>query len=501
MRLLLAALLLILAAPSAAVDRPPDQLLSGQIGRADHQSYREVPFTLPPGTDRLLVEMSLDHLAERTVIDVGVADPNGFRGTSGSNKRRILIGETEATPSYLPGAMTPGQWKLILAVPNIRDGVTATWGAKLWFLKPGEPDETPPTAGRGPGWYRGDMHLHSAHSDGNCAPAEGASKVPCPLFLTLQTASARGLDFVSLTEHNSVSHHSTLREAQPYFPGLLLIPGREITTFFGHFNIHGVTRPIDFRIAPPEKGGTTSFNAIADEVHRLGGLLVINHPAMPSDERCMGCGWTMPGADPAKVDAIETVNGGAIVGVDNKVGGLVDGTPFWGGWLAANGPVTAIGASDNHDGTARDDRLGTIGRPATVVLADDLTWPALREGLKKGRAFIDAEGVPGRHLDFTATSGKAQAVMGGTLQASTGTVRLSIDVDAPAGSRLRLFDGRTLLSEQPLAGGRQQLALSPELAPGRHQLRLDVVRDGQPILLSNALLVDSGRSKKSSPHN
>ncbi|TPE62284.1 PHP domain-containing protein [Sandaracinobacter neustonicus] len=493
MRGWLAALLLLFAAPLAAADRPADLELNGQISRADHQSYKEVPFTLPPGTDRLLVEMSLDQLEQRTVIDVGLADPNGFRGASGSNKRRILIGETEATPSYLPGAMTPGGWKLILAVPNIREGVTANWQAKLWFLKAGEPDEAPPTAGRGPAWYRGDMHLHSAHSDGSCAPEGGSARVPCPLFLTLQTAAARGLDFVSITEHNSVSHHSTLREAQPFFPRMLLIPGREITTFFGHFNIHGVTRPIDFRIAPAAKGGTTSFNAIADEVHRLGGLLVINHPGMPSDERCMGCGWTMLDVDPTKVDAIEAVNGASVAGVDNKVAGLVDGTPFWLGWQARSGRVTAIGASDNHDGSSRADRLGTVGRPATVVRAADLTWPAIREGLRQGRAFIDIDGVPGRLLDFSVTSGKAAAVMGGALKAASGSLRLSVEVDAPAGTRLRLFDGAVLLAEQPLTGGRQTISLAHSLPAGRHILRLDVVRDGQLILLSNAVAVEIGR--------
>ncbi len=98
--------------------------------------------------------------------------------------------------------------------------------------------------------------------------------MPCALFLTLGTAATRGLDFVSVTEHNSVSHHNGLREAQPWFDRLLLIPGREITTFFGHFNIHGVTKPLDFRIQP---GGPISFNALADEVHRLGGIVVVNH--------------------------------------------------------------------------------------------------------------------------------------------------------------------------------------------------------------------------------
>ncbi|KAB7647443.1 CehA/McbA family metallohydrolase [Polymorphobacter fuscus] len=497
MRWLAWLLLALLAAPAAAANpgtdgglaggRAPDRVLTGQISRADYQTYKSVPFAFPKGADRLLIAIDLDRQEERTVIDIGLEDPNGIRGASGSNKRVILVGETASTPSYLPGAMVPGAWKLLIAVPNIRDGVVATWTARLWFLKPGEPDTPPPTAGRGPGWYRGDLHLHSGQSDGACAPQSGGAKVPCPLFLTLQTAAAHGLDFVSLTEHNSVAHHGPLREAQPYFDRMLLIPGREITTFFGHFNIHGVTRPIDFRIQP---GGPVTFDMIADTVHRLGGIVVVNHPRLPSDERCMGCGWTMPAVDPAKVDAIETVNGASVGAVGGAVSGPVDGTPFWRNWVAANGATTALGASDNHDGAARTDTLGVVGRPVTVVFADDLTQPAVLGGIKRGRVFIDTENVPGRHLDFTLRIGGVRTHMGGVAMRGARPVVLDADVAAPAGTILRVIDGDTIVAEHRLSGVRQAIATPLKLAKGRHLLRLAVLRDGQAILMSNAIVVE-----------
>ena len=37
--------------PTLAPDTPP-VTLSGEITRADHQTYRELPFTVPPGTPR-----------------------------------------------------------------------------------------------------------------------------------------------------------------------------------------------------------------------------------------------------------------------------------------------------------------------------------------------------------------------------------------------------------------------------------------------------------------
>jgi predicted metal-dependent phosphoesterase TrpH len=89
-----------------------------------------------------------------------------------------------------------------------------------------------------PGWYRGDLHMHDAHSDGSCASQSG-KRVPCPLFLTVQAALKRGLDFIAITDHNTTSQLDAMRELQPYYDRLLLIPGRELTTFTGHAGLLG----------------------------------------------------------------------------------------------------------------------------------------------------------------------------------------------------------------------------------------------------------------------
>ena len=45
----------------------------------------------------------------------------------------------------------------------------------------------------------------------------GQQRGPCPLFLTLDAAANRGLDFVVFTEHNTHSHVRELTALQPYF--------------------------------------------------------------------------------------------------------------------------------------------------------------------------------------------------------------------------------------------------------------------------------------------
>ena len=56
----------------------------------------------------------------------------------------------------------------------------------------------------GPGWFRGDLHMHDAHSDA-AVPAR-RRKVPCPLFRTVDVAARAGSDFAAVTDHNTVQH-------------------------------------------------------------------------------------------------------------------------------------------------------------------------------------------------------------------------------------------------------------------------------------------------------
>lgn len=478
--------------------REPDLRLSGRISGEDHQTYLRAPFEVPPGTDRLVVAFDYDGREARTVIDLGLEDPHGFRGASGGNKSHFSISATDATPSYLAGPVDPGEWALSLAVPNIRAGVTAAWRAQVWFLQGAEAQMLPsPTAGRGPGWYRGDLHLHTGHSDGSC-DSMADRRVPCPLFRTLEAAAASGLDFVAVTEHNTSTHSAALAEAQPYFDRMLLIPGREITTFYGHFNIFGISSAIDFRIAP---GTGVSFNAIADEVHRLGGIVSINHPGLPSGEICMGCGWTMdratfaPPVDYAKADAVEVVNGSGTAAADNNAEGLVSGIPFWADRLGEGIALAPLGGSDNHDPDR--DGLGRVGAPVTVIEAADLTPAALFEGIRRGRTFVVVDPALGVvELDFTVRAADQSARMGGSLAlASAGKVAVTPAIVAPPGSTVEIRSGAVTLARMPIADANAETVL--ELAPGLHAIHLRVrSAAGALLAIGNAVHISVGPGER-----
>ncbi len=434
--------------------------LTGVMTGADHQTYREVPFRVPAGTTSVTVEFAYTGKDQKSVIDLGVRDPQRFRGWSGGNKPKFTLTETWATPSYLPGPLPAGEWKLILGVPNLRKDGRADYTATITL------DRSPVFHGfaeaplkTGPGWYRGDLHMHTQHSDGSCGSRMG-KRIPCPLFRTLEAAAARGLDFVAVTEHNTTAHFQDLAELQPYYDDLLLIPGREITTFHGHANVFGVTAPLDFQLGGPR---APDMNRILDQVEAAKGLISINHPALPSGEACMGCGWTAK-TDFARIPAIEAING-----VVSE--GPWSGIAFWEARLNAGFRITAVGGSDNHDATLPTAR--GVGTPTTVVWAENLSQDAILDGIRQGRAFVDVQGTRDRLLDVRADGTK-----------------LSVRVAKAAGGRLA-FAGPAAAGLADAAPLGEDTSRTFDLTGRKGWLRVDVRGpDGKLWLLGNPVWLD-----------
>ncbi len=407
--------LLLIAAPAWAQSGGPDLVLTGQITGADHQTYKPVTFDVPAGVTRLSVAFDYTGREDKTVVDLGLLDPIRFRGWSGGAKKAFFVSAEAATASYLPGPLPAGKWTLLLGVPNARPNAKATYEARIWFQRTPAPLPAVLPKATTPGWYRGDLHMHTAHSDGGCVTGD-APRAPCPVYRTVLAAQAASLDFIAITDHNTTSQAEAMAELQPAFPGLLLIPGREVTTFQGHANVFGPTAFIDFRL------GSKTVPTLRDlqrAVKAAGGVFSINHPAAPSGEQCMGCGWTVKDTDYDAVQAIEVANGGNEKALGDFEG-VLSGVPFWEAQLNQGRHITAVGGSDNHDAGIPHDKPSAVGRPATVVHAEGLSTEAILAGLRAGRVFIDLDGTRDRMLDLTATTGGRKAVMGKTLAVKAG---------------------------------------------------------------------------------
>jgi len=498
LRVLIAIVVLALAACASqpAFDpATPPLVLTGELTRADHQTYREISFSPPPGTGRISIDFSYTGRDQKTVIDIGVRDPGGQRGWSGGNKSHIEIGETDATPSYRPGAIQPGKWKLVLGIPNIREGQTAAYKATITFAAGSGMQEAATLADVSKaiptesGWYRGDFHTHTAHSDGSC-DVDGM-RAPCPALHTANAARDAGLDFVAITDHNTITQLADIRAMQASYPKTLLIPGTEVTTFFGHANVVGNADFMDFQLGSPR---LPTLSNLFDEATAQGAFVSVNHPGLPSGEICMGCGWVAKDTDWSRVTAIEVINGGMLRTSGSDEGGIA----FWDKLLKQGHRITAIGGSDNHDATdTTGAKQSPVGAPATVVYADELSTQGIIAGVRSGRVFIDVAGLPTASLDANARAGKSIA-MGGELELEPGqdAMVMIISSDLPATAQLHVVthnltvDGRTAISPPPSRPNARFEASSARLVPGALSgyLRPEI-RDaaGKLLLLGNPL--------------
>jgi hypothetical protein len=362
-----------MVAPEAITERRDSETIhiafSGRFGFGIDQ-WAYLPFEVPAGVQRIRVSISHDNFARggliRNVLDLGVFGPAGhelgnaagFRGWSGGARDGFVISCTEATPGYLAGPIEPGVWAVALG-PVVLSPWGMAWQARVSLERGRAAPESsavaayPPPPVRGAGWYRGDLHLHTVHSDGQRHPDE-----------LVAAAQAGGLDFIVSTDHNTNSANRVWPACRT--GGLLVVPGEEVTTRHGHWLAVGLPPHywVDWRYAP--RDGV--FPRFAAAVREAGGLVVAAHPAAPLP----GSLWEF-GFD--HVDALEVWNGRW--NLDDEVS-----LRIWQRLLCEGRRVAAVGGSDSHA------HRQPVGSPQTVVHARELSAPALVDGLRRGRSYI-----------------------------------------------------------------------------------------------------------------
>jgi hypothetical protein len=350
-----------------------------------------LPVEVPPGTAALRVTLSYSRDGG-AVLDLGCFGPSGFRGWSGGARPSFVLSAAGATPGYLPGEVAAGQWQAAIGLYRVpaegvgyevtaeavggpeaegwlagalaEDGMVLAAGAGTdgsssaglagSFGPPAVPvpGERPRRRGlpAAPGrtWLAGDLHAHTVHSDGAMTVPELAAH-----------AVSRGLDFVAVTDHNTVSHHRELPSASAAY-GITLIPGQEVTTPRGHAGVLGDTGWIDFR-SPAD-----SWLAAAE---RGGGLMSVNHPfagdvswlhSMARRPPLLEV-WHWSWLDPTWTTPLS-----------------------W--WQAWDPSAIPVGGSDWH----RPGSDAPLGTPTTWVECDDIGVDGVLDGLRAGRVAISA---------------------------------------------------------------------------------------------------------------
>ena len=84
---------------------PPARVrLEGTVRGAQNQSYVQVPFAVPAGTERVTITFDYTGKEQHTALDLGLLDPTGLRCWSGGNKSMLTVGLS--TP-LLPACPAP----------------------------------------------------------------------------------------------------------------------------------------------------------------------------------------------------------------------------------------------------------------------------------------------------------------------------------------------------------------------------------------------------------
>lgn len=460
--------------------------LSGTLTAGDSGRYRMLSFQVPAGTRRLAVRLDPAGKPKALFVSLGLYGPLAYRGMG---RTEFSVSESEATSPYLPGPIEPGEWNILLATAQVPAGTQWDFSIGIDLDTRLDP-QTGPVVHSGPAWFTGDLHSHTGHSDGVCRSQNGRP-VPCPAFKLLEAAAARGLDFLAITDHNTTSTFNTMNAVQPYYDRMLLVRGREMTTFGGHANVWGTAEPIEFRIG--YEGRTV--NDFLDSAHAAGGIVSINHPHWPADARCPGCGWAWKDqTDFARVDGIEAING--YLQEDSWFRAPPgNGVPFWEEQIARGYRLTALGGGDDHQGGAGLPRSGP-GRPANVIYARELSERALLEAIRAGHVYVKAEGPAAPDVRLEATLGTRTAIMGDNLNPEPGArVHFRITVENGQGAQaVAFYDGHPLHEATWMIDA---VTWSKEfdraIEVGRHWLRVEVQDNaGTPRTITNPVYLRFG---------
>lgn len=447
------------------------QEFSSTLGSTD--TKRNIPFSfdVPAGVTQLRIRLAFSPWkvdGRLNMLTLSVFDPDGFRGAGHrhGDVHEVVLDEKSATPGYLAGAIPSGTWTVVIDTHLIMPGapceihleVTGTDGETqgapaVW--------QTREIAARGQGWYRGDLHAHSIHSD---------ARWDIPDLRAW--ARDNGLDFCTLSDHNTVSG---LGQAEALgSENLLIMGGMELTTFWGHALALGLRDWVDWRV----RAGSRTMEQIASEVQARGGVFIIAHPRSIGDPDCTGCRWVYDSMMPGNARAVEVWNDPWSSPSDNNEEALT--LVF--GWLNQGYKLALTTGTDNHGHKRMDEPYGF-----NVVYAQALSEQEILRGVREGHLYLSS----GPQLELTAKADGKSYMMGDSISATRGeliAVELKWDGCPPGAQITLLTDGASREVIPANGNGSQSMTLTGSQA--RWCLATARAEDGRMLALTNPIFLD-----------
>lgn len=363
----------------------------GALTHEDEKKHIEHLFEMP--ADATCLHITFEHSPHRAEgatypnqVSLSLFDPNGCRGARHNNKdQSITLSIAEASPGYIPGELTAGEWTVVVDTHRILPPDTLIYTITVTITNDTitEPPLTYPkgkTASRGKGWYKGDLHGHTLHSDGSW---------DVPDFV--QYARDYNLDFVTLTDHNTVSALAQVDSLSA--DDVLTMGGMELTTYYGHALALGKRQWQEWRTHKQ------SMRELAQAVIDSGALYVIAHPRSLGDPDCTGCRWEFEDMMPGIATVVEVWN-------DRWDEHNQDSLELYYQWLNEGHKLMMTAGTDIHGKLPAGANVGF-----NIVLADDLTEADILNAVRQGRSYLSS----GPDIKTITFSDGKQAMMGDTL--------------------------------------------------------------------------------------
>ena len=438
-----------------------------------------VDLEVPAGTQE--IEIRHDDQSAANILDWGLLDQDGYRGWGGGTGEPIVIGEAAASRAYVPGPIKAGKWRVVVGKAKVVAS-PALYHVEIDYRTA----PTLPTVARRPyqvaaprktetRYYAGDFHVHSLEST-DAKPTLAAN---------VALAKQRGLDFIEMSDHNTITQLDFFTDVQAAEPAFLLIPGIEYTTYRGHANAIGATKWVDHKIGQP---GVTIEGA-ADQILAQGAILSINHPALDLGDLCIGCAWK------------HDLSAQKIGGVEIGTGGLKEGAQlfsaqaiaFWDAILDQGQKIPALGGSDDHRAGVSDGNVESpIGNPTTLVRASELSVAGIMDGIRRGATVVKLGSPtdPMAQLEVAIRKGGGDALgfPGDTLGVQSAVLRVKVTGALPADAQQVRFVKNGVPFGEPVDVTSDPFVYETIVAApaaGEERWRAEVLFEGKPLTVTS----------------
>jgi len=264
----------------------------------------------------------------------------------------------------------------------------------------------PPLEGE---WYKGDLHCHSTHSDGDSSVRE-----------VIASAESKGLDFFVITDHDGSMHGSPTQWYDPDYHSdrMVMLYGVEWTTGLGHANVWA-SAPFDYGDLWIANRAQDAQMAI-DAAHIQNALFSTNHPSA-----FLCCPWEY--TEYEGIDSIEIWN--SMYLLPNL--SFVSTRAFWDDHLLSGKRIPGVGGSDTHQLAGFEADFLRHAEPTTWVYAGERTAEAILAGIRAGHVCVSDE-PRGPRIDFAADTnddGVFETIMGDNVVLPEGAnITLKIEI-------------------------------------------------------------------------